>query len=60
MSLRGRRTDVNDVTLLINHDIAIVAVLDLKNITRYGICSHRLNEIQTGFLICDRVFSSIL
>jgi hypothetical protein len=36
----GRRTDVDDVTLLVDHDVAIMTVLDLKNITCYGIRSH--------------------
>jgi hypothetical protein len=56
----GGRTDVDDVTLLVDHDVAIVAVLDLKNVTRYGIRSHRLDEIQTSVLILDRIFSAIL
>jgi hypothetical protein len=40
VSSRGRRTDVDDVTLLVDHDVAIMTVFDLKDITRYGICSH--------------------
>ena len=40
VSSRSRRTYVDDMTLPVDHDVAIVTVLDLKNITRYGICSH--------------------
>jgi hypothetical protein len=40
VSSRGRRTDVDDVTLPVDHDVAIMTVLDLKNITRYGVCGH--------------------
>jgi len=55
-----RLTNVNDVTLPINHDVAIMTILDLENVARYGICSHRLDEIQPSFLIRDRVFSTVL
>lgn len=34
------KVDVDDVALPIDHDVAIMTVLDLKNIACYGVCSH--------------------
>jgi hypothetical protein len=36
---------VNDVAFLVNHDVAIVSVLDLKQKSDDRVCGHRLDEI---------------
>lgn len=50
---------MDDVTLSVNHYVAIMAVFNLKNVACDGVCSHRLNEIQASSLIRDCVLSSI-
>ena len=48
-----------NVTLSVNHDVAVMTVFNLKNVACDGVCSHRLNEIQPSSLIRDCVLSSI-
>lgn len=33
-------TYVNDVTFPIDHDVAVMTILDLENVARYGIRCH--------------------
>lgn len=51
---------MNDVTLPVNHDVAVVSILDLQNVARYGIRGHRLDEIEASTLELDCVFTTIL
>lgn len=53
-------TNVDNVTVSIDHNIAVVPVLDLKNIASYRICRHRLNEVQASFLEQNAIFASVL
>ena len=48
-----------DVTFPVDHDIAIVTVLDLKYIARYGVRCHRLDKVHPCLLIRDGVLSAI-
>lgn len=52
-------TDVDYVSLPVDHDIAIMTVLDLEYIARYGIRCHRLDEVHPCLLIRDGVLSAI-
>ena len=45
-------TNVNDVSLLVDHDVAIVSVLKLKEIAHQRVGSHAYNELVTG--LCAR------
>ena len=42
---QGSHTDVNYVALSVDHDISIVPILDLRDITSDGTRSHQLDEI---------------
>ena len=48
-----------DVPITINHDISIVAILNLENITSHGVCSHGLNKVQLCFLKSNSILASI-
>ena len=48
------------MTFPVNHDVSIVPILNLQNITRNGICSHGLYEIHARFLERDRILTTIL
>ena len=37
-----------DVSLLVDHDVAIVPVLDLKQVAHQGVGSHTLDEVSTS------------
>lgn len=52
-------TDVDNVSISIDHNIAVMPVLDLKNITGNGIRRHGLDEIQASLLKRYCVFASI-
>ena len=52
-------TDMNDMTISIDHNIAIVPILNLQDITGYRISSHGLDEIQSGFLKACRIRATI-
>lgn len=41
----GVLTDMNNMTISVDHDIAIVPILDLQDITSYRIRSHGLYKI---------------
>ncbi len=43
---------MNDVSLLVDHDVAIVSVLKLKEIAHQRVGSHAYNELVTG--LCAR------
>ena len=38
-------TNVNDVSLLVDHDISVVSVLDLQQVAHHRVSRHRLDEI---------------
>lgn len=56
----SKLTNVDDMSISINHDVAIVPVLDLKDVARNGICGHRLDKIQPRFLERYSVLATIL
>ena len=37
-------TDVNDVSVLVDHDIAVVSVFDLQQKADHAVCSHAFDE----------------
>lgn len=51
---------MNDVSVTVNHDVAIVTVLDLEDVTRNRVRRHRLDEVEPGFLERDGVLAPIL
>jgi hypothetical protein len=53
-------TNMNDMTVSIKHDVAIVSVFDLKNKTSNRISGHRLNEIQARILETNSVLTTEL
>ena len=42
-----------DVSLLVDHDVAIVPVLDLKQVAHQGVGSHTLDEVSTSLQSTD-------
>ena len=48
------------MTFSVDHDIAVVSVLDLQNIAGHRVRRHRLDEIQTGSLELYRVLATVL
>jgi len=51
--------DVDYVTLSVNHDVSVMPILDLEDVTGDRVRSHRLNEVQPGLLEGDRMLSTI-
>ena len=54
------RTDMDNVAVPVDHDIAVVTVLDLQDIAGNRVSCHRLYEVQSGLLELHRIFSSVL
>lgn len=52
-------TNMNYVTLAIDHDVSIVSVLDLQDVTCDRIGCHRLNEVEASPLEFDSIFSTV-
>ena len=50
---------MNNMTLSIDHDVPVMAILDLQNVAYYGISGHGLYKVEAGLLKFDRVFSTI-
>ena len=53
-------TDVNDVSLLVNHDVPVVPVLDLEQEPDDGVGGHRLDKVLPGRLEFFRRFVAVL
>ena len=51
---------MNDMSISINHDVAIVPIFNLKNIASDGVSGHRLNEIHSRVLETDRIWTTEL
>jgi len=60
VSIEDQHTDVDDMSLAIDHDVPVVSVLYLKDVTRQRVRRHRLYEVQASFLEGDRVMPPIL
>jgi len=45
-----RHTDMNYVTLTVYHDVAIMPILDLQDVTCDGVRGHRLNKVKSCLL----------
>lgn len=54
-----RLTNVHDVPLAVDHDVPVVSVLDLEDITCDRVGGHRLNEVESRFLERNGVLSSV-
>lgn len=52
-------TNMNDVSCSIQHDIAIVSVLDLQQEAHQGICCHGFNKVGPCLLESMRIFIPI-
>jgi len=55
---QASHTDVDYVALSVDHNISIVPIFDLKDVASDRVRSHRLNEVQSGLLEGDRMFST--
>ncbi len=55
-----KRTDVDYMPIGIDHDIPIMSIFDLQDITSNRVCGHRLNEVETSLLERYRIDSTIL
>lgn len=53
------QTDMNNVSLSVDHDVSVVAILDLQDVTCDRVRSHGLDEVQARALERDGVLSSI-
>ena len=51
---------MNDMTIFVKHNVAIVSVFDLKDKTGDRISGHRLNEIQSRILETNSILASEL
>jgi len=47
------------MALPVDHDIAVMTVLNLEYVACHGIRCHRLDEVEPCFLISDGVFSAV-
>jgi hypothetical protein len=54
------KVDVGDATSSVDHDVSVVAVLDLDDVTEERVGSHRLDEVGTGALEVGRVGRAVL
>ena len=50
---------MNDVPLAVYHDIAVVSVLDLKDVANNRVRCHGLDKVQASLLELDCVFPAI-
>lgn len=53
------KVDVQDVTCVIDHDVAIVSILELQKPRDYRISRHAFDEVVAGLLETDRVFAAV-
>ena len=59
ITANSKFTDMNYMALSVNHDVSVMPVLDLEDVTSDRVRSHRLNEVQSGLLEGDRMLSTI-
>jgi hypothetical protein len=52
-------TNMHYMPLTANHDIPIMSILDLQDVTSNRVCSHGLNEVQSGSLETGGILSTI-
>lgn len=48
------------MSLSVNHDVAVMPILNLQNVACNRICGHGLNEIEASFLEWDCILTTIL
>lgn len=53
-------TNVDNVTLAVDHNITVVSVLDLQNVACDRVCSHRLDKVETRSLELHGILATIL
>src|ERR1700722_11767491 len=51
--------DVQDVALVVDHDIAIMPVLELQQIAHNAVCCHRFDKFRPRLLEAHRVLTSV-
>jgi hypothetical protein len=51
---------MHDMTLPVNHNVPVVAILDLENVASHGVGSHGLDEVQPRLLEGNGVWCAIL
>lgn len=52
--------DVDDVSIAVDHDVAVVTVLDLEDVAGDGVGGHGLNEVHARLLEWDCVDTTVL
>jgi len=58
--LRLRRvTNVHNMTIPADHNIPVMSILDLQDVTSNRVCSHRLNEVQSSSLETGGILSTV-
>ena len=53
-------TNMDYVTLAIDHNVSVMSILDLQDVACDGIGCHRLNEVEASPLEFDGIFSAVL
>lgn len=53
------RDEIGYLPFAVNHDVPIVTVLDLQDITSNRKCGYGLDEIEASALECNGLFSTI-
>ena len=57
---RNRRTNVDDMPVIVNHDVTIVPVLDLQDEAGHRVRRHGPDKVEASLLVCCRLFATIL
>lgn len=52
-------TYMDDMPIAIDHDVAVMPILDLQDVASHRISRHRLDEVETSLLEGDSVLSAI-
>lgn len=54
------RTDVDNVSMIVKHNVSVVPVLELQEVKRNRVRSQAFNKVVPRFLVLDRVARSKL
>lgn len=51
---------MGDASSSINHDVSVVAILDLNNVAKERVGGHGLNEVDSGLLVANAIGAAVL
>jgi hypothetical protein len=57
---QARRTDVCDTTSSVDHDVAVMTILDLNDVAEERVGRHRLDKVGASLLERDAVRAAVL